>query len=112
MLEFSLLPTINEDEWTLAVGCQERHDDTDEVLNCIKILQILKSNFQLRASKPIENHEIILTSMPEEAKDDDSWESASSENDKKGEKKKKRSGWVLNGAPSPGASDDEESFQT
>lgn len=82
MLEFTLLPPINEEEWTVAVGCQERHDETDEVMNCIKILQILKSNFQLSASKAIENHEIILTSMPEESKNDESWESVSSKNGK------------------------------
>ena len=56
MRDFCLLPPINDEEWTLAVACYEFNDETDEVLNCIKILQILKSNFQLNISKIIEIH--------------------------------------------------------
>jgi hypothetical protein len=62
---FSLLPPINDEEWTLAVACLEYNLGADDDLYFIKILQILKSNFQLSARKPIENHEIILTGTQE-----------------------------------------------
>jgi hypothetical protein len=67
-----LLPPTNDEEWTLAVGCKEFIYETIESVNCIKILQILKGNFQLSTNNPIQNHEIILSSISEESKDDDS----------------------------------------
>jgi hypothetical protein len=50
---FCLLPPTNDEEWTLAVGCREFIYETDEYVICIKILQILKSNFQLSTNNPI-----------------------------------------------------------
>jgi hypothetical protein len=67
-----LLPPTNDKEWTLAVGCSEFLFGTGELVNCIKILQILKSNFQLSTNNPIKYHYNLLSRISDEDKGDDS----------------------------------------
>jgi hypothetical protein len=68
-MAFCLLPPIHDEEWTLAVvGLETNISLYEEATYFIKILQIRKSDFQLSSSKPVENHEMILSSMSEEEK--------------------------------------------
>ena len=42
-MDICLMAPKREGEYTLAIGCQERHDDDSEYLsNCIKIIQVIK----------------------------------------------------------------------
>jgi hypothetical protein len=67
-MAFCLLPPFHDEEWTLAVAGLETNESLNEPAYFIKILQIRKSDFQLSTSKPVENHEMILSCISKEDK--------------------------------------------